>query len=239
MVGGTTETAHLLSSNLDGPAMEHLLRCTPRLKRLFYFHMSEQIDETWDIYALVTAIVKAAGTHLEELSITKYDFTGKIKLGIANMRDFALLHKLVFPLDLATCVIRSAAQLEARESSGTNFVADADQSHVHPLMCGLVPASVTRLFLRSDKWERRDDGHDDGHDDSHYSVGQLEIGDAFKLRSQQHERTLETMFQGFAERKDAQLPSLNEIRLPYDLSASEAYKARCKNLVLEAEKVGV
>jgi hypothetical protein len=150
------------------------------------------------------------------------------------MRDFARLQKLEIPLDLATCVIRSAAQLETKESIGTDSVADADQSHVDLLMCGLVPASVTRLFLRSDEWERRDDGHD--------SIGLLEMGDGvpgFKGRPQQHDRTLETMFKGFAEKKDAQLPSLKEIRVSYPATAGEAYKARCKSLLPEAEKVGV
>ena len=61
----------------------------------------------------------------------------------------------------------------------------------------------------------------------------------FKGRSQQHDRTLETMFQGFAEKKDAQLPSLKEIRVSYPTMAGEAYKARCKSLLPEAEKVGV
>jgi hypothetical protein len=101
-------------------------------------------------------------------------------------------------------------------------------------MCGLVPASVTRLFLRSEEWERHDDGHD--------SIGQLELGDGvpgFKGRPQQHDRTFETIFQGFAEKKDAQLPSLKEIRVSYPATAGEAYKVRCKSLLPEAEKVGV
>jgi hypothetical protein len=101
-------------------------------------------------------------------------------------------------------------------------------------MCGLVPASVTRIFLRSDKWERRDDGHD--------SIGPLEMGDGvhgFTGRPQQHDRILEAMFQGFAKKKDAQLPSLKKIRVSYPATTGEAYKARCKSLLLEAEKVGV
>ncbi|KAF2112800.1 hypothetical protein BDV96DRAFT_580377 [Lophiotrema nucula] len=233
-VGETMEIAHLLSSNLDGPAMEHFLRCTPRLKTLVYSHSSKQLSPPWDICALVTAIVKEVGSHLEELSITTHDFTGKIALGTATMRDFARLQKLEISLDLATCVIRSAAQLETKESIGTGSVADADQSHIDLLMCGLVPASVTRLFLRSDEWERRDGVHD--------SIGLLEMSDGvpeFKGGPQQHDRTLETMFQGFAEKKDAQLPSLKEIRVSYPATAGEAYKARCKSLLPEAEKVGV
>jgi hypothetical protein len=233
-VGETMEIAHLLSSNLDGPAMEHFLRCTPRLKTLVYSHSSRQLGTPWDICALVTVIVKEAGSHLEEPSITTHDFTGKIALGTATMRDFARLQKLEIPLDLATCVIRSAAQLETDESIGTDSVADADQSHVDLMMCGLLPASVTRLFLRSEEWERRDDGHD--------SVGQPEMGDGvpgFKGRPQQHDRTLDTMFQGFAEKKDAQLPSLKEIRVSYPATAGGVYKARCKSLLPEVEKVGV
>jgi hypothetical protein len=233
-VGETMEVAHLLSSNLDGPAMEHFLRCTPRLKTLVYSHSSKELGPTWDICALVTAIVKEAGSHLEELSITTHDFTGKIALRTSTMRDFARLKKLEIPLDLATCVIRSSAQLRTEESVGTDSVADTDQCHVDLLMCGLVPASVTRLFLRSDEWERHDDGHD--------SIGLLEMGDGvpgFKGRPQQHDRTLETMFQGFAKKKDAQLPSLKEIRVSCPSIAGEAYKARCKSLLPEAGKVGV
>ncbi|PVH98467.1 hypothetical protein DM02DRAFT_615812 [Periconia macrospinosa] len=233
-VGETLESAHLLSSNLDGPAMEHFLRCTPRLKTLVYSHSSKQFSAPWDICALVTTIVKEAGSHLEELSITTRDFTGKIAFGTTTMRDFARLHKLEIPLDLATCVLRSAAQLETKESIGKDFVAGADQSHVNLLMCGLVPASVTRLFLRSDEWKRRNDVHD--------AIGFMETDDGvsgFKGRPQEHERTLETMFQGFAEKKDAQLPSLKEIRVSYPATAGEVYKARCKSLLPEAEKVGV
>jgi hypothetical protein len=228
------EIAYFLSSNLDGPAMAHFLHCTPRLKTFVYSHSSKQLEPTWDICALVKVIAKETGSHLEELSITKHDFTGKITLGTATMRGFERLKKLEIPLDLATCVIRSAAQRETREGIGTEHVADADQSHVELLMCGLVPASVTRLFLTSDEWEHSDDGHD--------SVDLLDMGDGalgFKGRPQQHERTLETMFQGFAEKKDAQLPSLREIRISYPATAGEAYKARCKSLVPEAEKVGV
>ncbi|KAF2877261.1 hypothetical protein BDV95DRAFT_601674 [Massariosphaeria phaeospora] len=81
-VGEIMEIAHLLSSNLDGPAMEHFLRCTPRLKTLVYSHSSKELGPLWDICALVTAIAKEAGSHLEELSITTHDFTGKIALGI-------------------------------------------------------------------------------------------------------------------------------------------------------------
>jgi hypothetical protein len=230
-IGETMAIAHLLSSNLDGPAMEHFLRCTPRLKTLVYSHSSKQLSPLWDICALVTAIVKEAGSHLEELSITTHDFTGKIALGTATMRDFARLKKLEFPLDLATCVIRSAAQLKTKESIGTDSVADGDQSHVDLLMCGLVPASVTRLFLRSNEWERSDDGHD--------PVDLLEMDDAFTARPQHHDRTLETMFHGFAEKKDAQLPSLKEIRVSYPSTAGEAYKGRCKSLLPEAEEAGV
>jgi hypothetical protein len=231
-VGETMEIAHLLSSNLDGPAMEHFLRCTPRLKTLVYSHSRKQVSAPWDICALVTAIVKEAGSHLEELSITTHDFTGKIALGTATMRGFARLQKLEIPLDLATCVIRSAAQLDTKESMGTDSVADADQAHVDLLMCGLVPASVTRLFLRSDEWKGRDDGHD--------SIDEMGDGvPAFKGRPQQHDRTLENMFQSFAEKKDAQLPTIKEIRVSCPSIAGEAYKARCKSLLPGAEKVGV
>jgi hypothetical protein len=233
-VGGTLEIAHLLGSNLDGPAMEYFLRCAPRLKTLVYSHSNKQLSTIWDICTLVTTIGKEAGSHLEELSITKHNFAGKIVLGTATMRNFTRLHKLEFPLDLATCVIRSAAHLETKENIVTDSVADADRSPVDLLLCGLVPASVTRLFLRSDEWERRDDGHD--------SMGLLEMSDGvqvFEGRPQQHDRTLETMFQGFAEKKDAQLPSLKEIRVSYPRTAGEAYKARCQSLLPEAEKSGV
>ncbi len=150
------------------------------------------------------------------------------------MRGFARLQKLEIPLDLATCVIRYAAQLETKESLRTGSVADADQSHVDLLMCGLVPPSVTRLFLSSEDWGRNDDGDN--------STGELEMNDGvqvFKPKPQQHDRTLETMFQGFAEKKAAQLPSLKEIRVWNPWNADKAYKARCERLVPEAETVGV
>jgi hypothetical protein len=233
-VGGTLQRAHLLGSNLDGPAMEYFLRYTPRLKTLVYSHSDKQLSRTWDICALVTTIGKEVGSHLEELSITKHEFAGEIALGTATLREFPHLHKLEIPLDLAKCVIRSAAHLKSRESKGTDSTADTDQSHVDLLMCGLVPASVTRLFLRSDEWDRSTDFND--------SMGLLEMDDGvqvFEGRPQQHERTLETMFQDFAEKKEAQLPSLKEIRLHYPRTADEAYKARCQSLVSEAEKVGV
>jgi hypothetical protein len=236
-VDETMEIAHLLSSNLDGLAMEHFLGCTPRLKTLVYSHSSKQLGPAWDICALVAAIVKEAGSHFEELSITMHDFTGKIALGTATMRDFARLQKLEILLDLAMCVIRSAAQFKTNESIGRDYVADADQSHVDLLMCGLVPASVTKLFLRSDEREQRE-----RRDDSQDSIGLLEMDDGvprIKGRPQQHDRTLETKFQGFAEEKDAQLPSLEEIRVSYPAPADKAYKARCKSLIPEAEKVSV
>jgi hypothetical protein len=93
-IGETMETAHLLSSNLDGPVIEHFLRCTPRLKTLIYSHLIKQLGPAWDICALVTAIVMEACKYLEELSITTHDFTGKIALGTATMRDFTHLGKL-------------------------------------------------------------------------------------------------------------------------------------------------
>ncbi|KAF2855025.1 hypothetical protein T440DRAFT_551308 [Plenodomus tracheiphilus IPT5] len=207
-VGSTMKVAHLRSSNLDGITMTNFLGCTPCLKTLVYSHSNKRLDLPWDICALVTAIAKEAGSHLEELSIAKHDFTGEVAPGTATLRDFALLQKLEIPLDLATCVIRSAAELETRESSGKDSAAEADQSHVNLLICGLVPASVTRLFLRPHE-------------------------------RQQHDRTLETMFQDFAEKKDAQLPSLKEIRTSYPATADETYKAKCKKLLSEAEKVGV
>ncbi|KAF1834013.1 hypothetical protein BDW02DRAFT_569416 [Decorospora gaudefroyi] len=233
-LGWTLEVAYLRGSKIDGPAMEHFLRCTPRLRTLVYSHSDKQLSRIWDICKLVTTINKEAGSHLEELSITKHDFSGKIALNTANMRDFPRLHKLEIPLDLATCVIRSATHLEAKESIGTDSVADADQSRVDLLMCGLVPPSVTRLFLSSEHWGRDDDGDNSTED--------LEVNDGvqvFKPKPQQHGRTLETMFQGFAEKKAAQLPSLEEIRVWNPWNADKAYKARCERLVPEAETVGV
>ncbi|KAI8941637.1 hypothetical protein NX059_002850 [Plenodomus lindquistii] len=233
-VGGTLAIAYLLGSNLDGRAMQHFLRCTPRLKTLVYSHSNKQLNTIWDICTLVTTISKEVGSHLEELSITKHNFTGKIAFGTTTMCSFTRLHKLEFPLDLATCVVRSAAQLETKESVGADSAADADQSHVDFLMCGLVPASVTRLFLRSDEWDRRDDRHD--------SMVLLEMSDGvqvFEGRPQQHDQTLETMFQGFAEKKEAQLPSLKEIRISDPRTAGEPYKAQCQSLQSEAERSGV
>lgn len=233
-LGWTLEVAYLRGSNIDGPAMRHFLRCTPRLRTLVYSHSDKQLSRIWDICELVTTIGKEAGSHLEELSITKHDFRGKIALNTPNMRDFSRLHKLEITLDLATCVIRFATQLEAKESIGTDSVADADQSRVDLLMCGLVPSSVTRLFLSSEDWGRDDDGDN--------STSESEINDVvqvFKPKPQQHDRTLETMFQGFAEKKTAQLPSLEEVRLWNPWNADKAYKARCETLVAEAETVGV
>jgi hypothetical protein len=125
-------------------------------------------------------------------------FNGEIALNTANMRDFLHLHKREIPLDLATCVIRSVTHLDAKESIGTDSIADSDQSHVDLLMYGLVLPSVTRLFLSSEYWGRDEDGEN--------STGELEINDGvqvFKLKPQQHDHTLETMFQSFAEKKAA------------------------------------
>jgi hypothetical protein len=233
-LGWKLEVAYLRGSNIDGPAMKHFLRCTPRLKTLVYSHSDKQLSRIWDICELVTTISKEAGSHLEELSITEHDFSGRIALNTTNMRHLPRLHKLEIPLDLATCVIRSATHLEAKESIGTDSVEDADQSRIDLLMCGLVPPSVTRLFLSSEDW-----GRDDGGDDS---TGELEINDGvqvFKPKPQQHDRTLETMFQGFAKKKASQLPSLEEIRVWNPWNADKAYKARCERLVLEAETAGV
>jgi len=61
----------------------------------------------------------------------------------------------------------------------------------------------------------------------------------FEGRPQQHKQTLETMFHGFAEKKDEQLPCLKEIRMSCHWSADEALKARCESLRAEVESVGV
>jgi hypothetical protein len=61
----------------------------------------------------------------------------------------------------------------------------------------------------------------------------------FEGQPQQHDRTLENMFQGFAEKRATQFPSLKEIRVLYPRTADEAYKARCQSLRTEAGKVGV
>jgi hypothetical protein len=146
------ETAHLLGSNLDGPAIASFLRCTPCLKTLVYSHSDKQLSTIWDICALVTTIAKEAGSHLEELSITKHNYTGQIALGTTTMRGFTHLHRLEMPIDLAACVIKSTAHVATKESIGTDSAAaDSDHSRGGLLLCGLVPASVTRLFLRSDE----------------------------------------------------------------------------------------
>lgn len=233
-LSSTLEVAYLCGSNVDGPGMKHFLRCTPRLRTLVYSHSDKHLSRTWDICELVTTIGEEAGSHLEELSITKDDFSGKIALNRANMRGFTCLHKLEIPLDLATCVIRFVTDLEAKESIGTDTLADPDESSVDLLMYGLVPPSVTRLFLSSEDWGRDDIGDN--------STGEVETHDGvyvFRPKPQQHDHTLETMFRGFAAKKAAQLPCLTEIRVWNPWNADKAYKARCEKLIPEAEAVGV
>jgi hypothetical protein len=72
-LGWTLEVVYLRGSRIDGPAMKHFLRCTPRVRTLVYSHSGKQLSRIWDICELVTTIGKEAGSHLEELSITKYD----------------------------------------------------------------------------------------------------------------------------------------------------------------------
>lgn len=229
-IGVTMEAAHLLSCNLDGPAMQYFLRCTPRLKTLVYSHSSKQVAAPWNICELITAIVKQAGSHLEELSITLHDFRGLMVFGTTSMRAFTRLHKLEIPLDLATCVIKSAAQSKLQNSTERDLVLETEPL----LMCGLVPASVSRLFLRSDGWGRDEEAHEHS--------GEQQLGDVtpcFQPRPRQHGQTLETMFQGFAAKKNEQLPALRDIRVSYPGTASKAYKDRCDGLLSEAERVGV
>lgn len=239
IVGGTLQIAHLLGSNLSSAAMASFLRNTRSLKTLLYSHSDKQLcTPIWDICTLVTTIGNEVGSHLEELSITKHDFTGKVALGTADMRGFTRLHKLEFPLDLATCVIRSdlAAHCGPEESREMDAgeVAEADASYGDRLMCGLVPSSVTRLFLRSDEWEKTSSSHD-----SPPPLETINGTQVFAPKPQQHELTLATMFRGFASKQAAQLPVLREIRVGYHWTAGEAYKARCRGLRAEAEKVDV
>lgn len=229
-IGMAMETAHLLSCTLDGATMEYFLRCTPCLKTLVYSHTSKDVAAPWNICELVTAIVKQASSHLEELSITLHDFKGRIALGTASMRPFTRLHKLEFPLDLATCIIKDAAQHKLQDGK-EDSKRHTGSAHNEFLMCGLVPASVSRLFLRSDGWGRGDEVHESSPSKEEYS--------SFQIMPQQHEQTLQTMFRGFTANKDEQLPALREIRLSEPATAGEAYKARCRGLLSEAETVGV
>ena len=216
--GDVLEEVHLGSSCIDEVGIASFLKHTTRLRTLRYSHSTKGSDGTrngdWNICKFLTAIERAAGSHLEEISVSIRELRGSITPGRVSMRGFQRLRKLELPLETPMCNITAAAASQAATTPNHSLVIGDGSAECHeldndePSIGDLVPASVSQLSLISC-----------GTDD--------------------HAKALDVMFRHFAARKESTLPALEEIQLSCPASADDAYKEQCARLRGETEKAGV
>jgi hypothetical protein len=146
--GEMLESAHLLGCCFDEVAISNFLRHTPRLRTLVYSHTTaiSSDNQDWDVCKFVTAIEREAWGHLEELSINIRKLKGSITPGKTSLGGFQRLRKLELPLEIAMCNIADA---ESRATTSDKSITAQDLNTPVPFIANIVPASVSRLSLRS------------------------------------------------------------------------------------------
>ena len=127
------EEIHLGSVFIDEVTIADLLKHTPCLKTLTYWHSTKGTgSQNWDLCQFVTAIQYQVGSHLAKLSINISKSHGSIPLGKPSMQGFQRLQWLELPLEIAVCGLAAAAL------DGSEW-----------LLSDLVPASVSHFSLVS------------------------------------------------------------------------------------------
>ncbi|KAI1125156.1 F-box domain protein [Nemania abortiva] len=217
--GEALETVHLRHAYFDEAAIRALLRCTPRLKVLWYHHSQGGLDRRgerysrkflgdWDCRQFVMAIEAEVGHHLEELSLSTSAALWRafVHPGGASTRGFKRLQKLTLPLQFTFGNIQRAKlqDVVANDSLGA--------CENEPLVCDLVPSSVSELTLQSRAMD----------DD---------------------EKALKALFHNLAAIKKSKLPSLKRIFINHDgpswFCKEDGYRAEYWRLCRAAEEVGV
>ena len=150
--GETLEAVHFMSCFIDEVAIASFLEHTPRLRTLTYAHRKpkDRDPQCWDICKFVTGIEREAGSHLVELSISIWGLQTPIASSKASMRGFQRLQKLELPLDVAVCNVAYAASRAASPNEPLiGGSPDHELDYREPFIGDLVPASVSRLLLKS------------------------------------------------------------------------------------------
>ena len=128
------EEIHLGSGAfIDEVAIANLLKHTPCLKTLTYWHLSKGTgSQNWDLCQFVTAIQCQVGGHLEMLSINIGKSQSSVSPSKPSMSGFQRLQRLEIPLETVVCSLVAAAL------DGSEW-----------LISDLVPASVFQISLIS------------------------------------------------------------------------------------------
>jgi len=211
----TLVVVHLVYCCISPAGIAGFFAHTPSLKTLWYSHCTKRgVDADWDICAFVTAIERAVGPHLEELSVSIRELRGEIAPGKASMRGFRRLGKLELPIEVAVCSMTAAAASRDVTPSGSRIVGGGSLEHINELddaeafsIGDLVPPSVAQLSL-------------------------ISTGTA------QHAMVLEVMFRDIATWMDEVVPKLGEIHLSCPADADDKYKEQCARVVKECEREG-
>ncbi|TGJ86906.1 hypothetical protein E0Z10_g1919 [Xylaria hypoxylon] len=207
--GETLETVNFDGCCIDEVAITEFLKHTPRLSALKYIHRSREDgdNQDWNICKFVTAIEREVGSHLEQLSISIRELRGSIAPGKASMCGFQRLQKLQLPLEFAMCNIREAG---FQDTIMNNGFTDQRESENRPLICDLVPASVSEL-----SWQSRGGGHHE-----------MALKAMFRDFAAIKDSNLPAL-------NEIHLSCL------YCLKPDNEYRKECERLAAETEKVGV
>ena len=130
-LGQTLETVHLDGARMDDVGIADLLKYTKQLKTLRYSHSAVLRDTEWDMARFVEAIMREAGSHLEELSVSIIDPPRFFIPKKPSLRNFDRLRKLELPLEIVEC--------------NRFYIALSEENQLS--IGQLVPASVAQLSL--------------------------------------------------------------------------------------------
>ncbi len=211
----TLGAVHLVSCCISPAGIAGFLAHTPCLRTLRYSHCTKEgVDADWDICNFITAIERATGAHLEELSVSICELRGEILPGKPSMHGFRRLRKLELPIEVAGCNSTAAAVSRIATPIISRMVGGGSIDHNNELddaeafsIADLVPSSVAQLSL-------------------------ISAGTA------QDAMTLEVMFRDFSTRKDEMVPKLDEIHLSCSADSDDKYKEQCARIFMECERGG-
>ncbi|KAF2094845.1 hypothetical protein NA57DRAFT_80014 [Rhizodiscina lignyota] len=144
----TLQVANLASCCIDDVGIAELLKHTPRLKTLRYWHYTKYDSpiQDWDICKFVNVVAREAGSHLVELSVAIRELRGSIIPGKASMRGFQKLEKLEYPLELVMCNINATGAASHIATLFQRFL----NGLIDPFVRDLIPTSVAQLSLKSE-----------------------------------------------------------------------------------------
>lgn len=205
--GEALETASFERCCFDDVVIAEFLKHTPRLRVFQYSHTSkgDGDHQDWDICKFVTTIEREVGHQLEELSIAIRELHGSIHPGKASMGGFQRLQKLKLPLEFVECNPQ-AGEFQDAAVNDISF----RESEKEPLICDLVPSSVSKLTFESSGRDRH----------------------GMTLKAIFHDLA------AIKESKLPSLKQIH-ISCIGDLQPEEGYRRECERLAMEIEKVGV